>query len=271
MVDVAEGPGGTRVAGRREAGHPVRQAASQTLLHRRPKGRRREPEVVAGRDGPGEVGDRSQAALEPVVDRPVRGEPAGHGLRLESGDGDALTVDRVEGAQRVTDDEQPGRPAAAEPPTSASVGGLPVDRDVGHRLEAAHEVGDGRVAQPVEEVLEAGGIPGRTFVAEPRRGDHPLSALHRQGESGGAVLGATEHHHPGPHREGAALLVETAGIAHPRIDLVDAALRQLRQPSIEPRPASRGVHHDLGGHRGDRVVAETGRLGRDHPPLRTGT
>ena len=41
----------------------------------------------------------------------------------------------------------------------------------------------------VEEVLEAGRIPGRTLVAEPGGGDHPLAALHRQGEAGGAVLG----------------------------------------------------------------------------------
>ena len=230
---------------------------------------RREPEVVAGRDGPGQVGDRSTAgAAAGRSTAPVRGEPAGHGLRLERGDGDALTVDRVEGAQRVTDDEQPGRPAAARAP----------NRGVDWRSADGRATSLTGSRQPTRSVMAgsrspsrkcskpAGSLGGRS-VAEPGRGDHPLSALHRQGESGGAVLGATEHHHPGPHREGAALLVETAGVADPRIDLVDAALRQLRQPSIEPRAASRGVHHDVGGHRGA-PRRRRYRSARPRPPTR---
>jgi hypothetical protein len=266
--DPEERRGGVRIM-LSELVQPGQVSIDEQNNRRAPPGYPGKGQVVGRRDGP-RIIDRFRHCLEvPAPGRrlPVGQQPAQR-IRLEGGGRHALAVDRVEGAHRVTQDEE----AIGEVPHPFVV--LPdvrriVERDrVVQRDAGPDRLGDVREPQARDELLEALRI-GRRVIAEQPGGGQQEPVLRLLQASGPRVVGSPDVH----DQPVLAQYVRRQPVAPGRVGDVDGhllrdrpAVAQFLQPHRRAGGAPGRVHDQVGV---DDFLGPA--LGSDpdpgHPPL----
>ena len=153
-------------------------------------GHRRDRQVGAGGQLPGEVHWRGGGPEEsPGQILVAVGQAGAQRGRLQRGHRHALPVERVEGADRIPGDKEPGREPAQPLIPAPHVGREPVGADVIERVsvgDRGEHVRRGDAAGEGEEPLWVG---GRATAAYPPQRQDPAAALLRDQEQGGRPRG----------------------------------------------------------------------------------
>jgi hypothetical protein len=194
------------------------------------------------------------------------GQRVPQGRCLQRGHGHTQCICRVCAADRVTEDEQPGREAAQLLIAPANVGRKPVADDIVERFGVADGGKDVGWGDGLNEGEEAFGVGRRVVsVVADHRQNPPVPLLREQHETGGpARLGTDGDHLLSAQRPGPQPQV-SSGVLQVDRELLfwRWVVADRRQPCRHPAAATGRVEHQVGV---DRVLGAAGSAVDDPHP-----
>ena len=220
---------------RGESGHLRRPAAKQLLPQVLSTFAARMAKVFGDGDRPWQVSHRADTSLESMRRQHLTaGQRVADEERLSGGDGDSLTVDRIERAVCVTDGDETLGPLTGGAVALPPVARLSMNVDLAGGLEQLDEVGQRGVSQRGEELVQFGWVARWTMITVADGIDEPMVVLDRKSQGTHARFGRRGYDYSGRNRQWIPNPVNPAGIAELSIDRIWVRNRQAN--GIQPLP-----------------------------------